>query len=82
MEFVEHDLRTLMEQRSIRFTAPEVKCLMRQLLEALEYLHAHFVLHRDLKTSNILLTSKGVLKVCLHMRMCAEARTVVTTSLL
>jgi cell division cycle 2-like protein len=64
MEFVEHDLRTLMEQRSIRFTAPEVKCLMRQLLEALEYLHAHFVLHRDLKTSNILLTSKGVLKVC------------------
>ncbi len=27
MEFVEHDLRTLMEQRNIRFTAPEVKCL-------------------------------------------------------
>jgi cell division cycle 2-like protein len=64
MEFVEHDLRTLMEQRNIRFTAPEVKCLMQQLLQALRYLHEHFILHRDLKTGNILLNNQGILKIC------------------
>lgn len=30
----------------------------------MEYLHDHWVLHRDLKTSNILYTNKGELKLC------------------
>uniref|UniRef100_A0A0K0CXT4 Protein kinase domain-containing protein n=1 Tax=Angiostrongylus cantonensis TaxID=6313 RepID=A0A0K0CXT4_ANGCA len=45
------------------FTEPQVKCLMQQLFRALNYMHSHYVLHRDLKVSNLLLTSHGILKV-------------------
>jgi cell division cycle 2-like protein len=37
---------------------------MRQLLSGVAYLHSHWVLHRDLKTSNILYTNRGELKLC------------------
>jgi cell division cycle 2-like protein len=46
------------------FSTSEVKCLMLQLLEGVKYLHDNWVLHRDLKTSNLLLNNKGELKVC------------------
>ena len=41
----------------------EVKCLMQQLLRAVAHLHDNWILHRDLKTSNLLLSHKGILKV-------------------
>lgn len=34
-----------------------------QLLAALEFLHSHCVVHRDLKLSNLMLTADGTLKV-------------------
>ncbi|XP_025201060.1 cyclin-dependent kinase 11B isoform X1 [Melanaphis sacchari] len=66
MDYVEHDMKSLMEtmrQKKQSFTAAEVKCLMRQLLMAVDHLHDNWILHRDLKTSNLLLSHKGVLKV-------------------
>lgn len=45
------------------FCIAEVKCLMQQLLMAVDHLHDNWILHRDLKTSNLLLSHKGVLKV-------------------
>ena len=35
-----------------------------QLLEVMNYLHNHWIVHRDLKLSNLLLTNDGVLKLC------------------
>ncbi|CAD7923171.1 unnamed protein product [Amoebophrya sp. A25] len=35
----------------------------RQLLSGVAYLHAHDVIHRDLKTANLLLTQDGTLKI-------------------
>lgn len=58
-------LRTFIKYllRFFFFFLAEVKCLMQQLLMAVEHLHDNWILHRDLKTSNLLLSHKGVLKV-------------------
>lgn len=44
----------------------EVKTLMIQLLRGVRHLHDNWILHRDLKTSNLLLSHKGILKVRLN----------------
>ncbi|XP_012572350.1 cyclin-dependent kinase G-2 [Cicer arietinum] len=64
MEYMEHDLKGLMESMKQPFSQSEVKCLMIQLLEGVKYLHDNWVLHRDLKTSNLLLNNRGELKIC------------------
>ena len=64
MEFAEHDLKGLMETMPAPFSTPEVKCLTRQLLSGVAYLHDNWVLHRDLKTSNVLVNNRGQLKIC------------------
>ncbi|KAL2900677.1 Cyclin-dependent kinase G-2 [Bienertia sinuspersici] len=64
MDYVEHDLKALMQARKLPFRQTEVKCLMIQLLDGVKYLHDNWVLHRDLKTSNLLLNNKGELKIC------------------
>ncbi|XP_047509826.1 cyclin-dependent kinase 11B isoform X1 [Pieris napi] len=66
MDYVEHDLKSLMETMRNKkqvFLPGEVKCLMTQLLRAVHHLHDNWILHRDLKTSNLLLSHKGILKV-------------------
>jgi len=63
MEFVDHDLKGLMEEMKQPLLASEVKCLMQQLILAIAHLHDNWVLHRDLKTSNLLYSSRGILKV-------------------
>lgn len=65
MEYADHDLRSVMEKRMKKpFTVAEVKCLMLQLLAGVAYLHENWVIHRDLKTANVLYTNKGQLKIC------------------
>jgi cell division cycle 2-like protein len=34
------------------------------MLTGLEYMHKHWIVHRDLKTSNLLYGNDGVLKIC------------------
>ncbi|XP_078144155.1 cyclin-dependent kinase 11B isoform X2 [Centroberyx gerrardi] len=63
MNYVEHDLKSLMETMKQPFLPGEVKTLMIQLLRGVHHLHDNWILHRDLKTSNLLLSHKGILKI-------------------
>ncbi|CAN6726412.1 unnamed protein product [Malus baccata var. baccata] len=62
-EYMEHDLAGLAASPAIKFTEPQVKCYMNQLLSGLEHCHNRYVLHRDIKGSNLLIDNGGVLKI-------------------
>lgn len=63
MDYVEHDLKSLMETMKQPFLVGEVKTLLKQLLLGVAHLHDNWIIHRDLKTSNLLLSHKGILKI-------------------
>ncbi|KAF5479419.1 hypothetical protein F2P56_000239 [Juglans regia] len=62
-EYMEHDLAGLAATHSIKFTEPQIKCYIQQLLSGLEHCHSRGVLHRDIKGSNLLIDNNGVLKI-------------------
>ncbi|WWC57663.1 uncharacterized protein I303_100196 [Kwoniella dejecticola CBS 10117] len=63
MPFIEHDLKTLLADMPHPFLQSEVKTIMSQLLSAVGHCHANWILHRDLKTSNLLMNNRGQIKV-------------------
>lgn len=63
MEFCEHDIQELLDCKKSPFSVSEVKCIMVQLLQGLQFLHSNFIVHRDLKLSNLFLTDDGILKI-------------------
>ncbi|ESQ29793.1 hypothetical protein EUTSA_v10023378mg [Eutrema salsugineum] len=62
-QYMDHDLAGLASSPVVKFSEPEVKCLMRQLLSGMEHCHSRGVLHRDIKGSNLLIDDGGVLKI-------------------
>ncbi|KAF8104418.1 hypothetical protein N665_0172s0049 [Sinapis alba] len=62
-EYMDHDLLGLASIPGINFSQPQVKCYMKQLLSGLHHCHSRGVLHRDIKGSNLLIDSNGVLKI-------------------
>uniref|UniRef100_A0A3P9H4W7 Cyclin-dependent kinase 10 n=1 Tax=Oryzias latipes TaxID=8090 RepID=A0A3P9H4W7_ORYLA len=63
MSYCEQDLASLLENMQTPFSETQVKCIVLQLLKGLEYLHHNFIIHRDLKVSNLLMTDKGYVKI-------------------
>lgn len=62
MELIEgHSLRSMLEQGKLPFPAAlDYAC---QALRALDYAHAHGVVHRDISPSNMIVTEGGILKL-------------------
>ncbi|KAG5604890.1 hypothetical protein H5410_026382 [Solanum commersonii] len=67
MEYIGHDLKTFMKTIKRPFSTSEVKCLILQLLECVKFLHNNCIIHRGLKTSNLLLNDQGELKIRPHL---------------
>ena len=61
-EYAEHSLSGLLNC-GYRFSPPEVKCVLRQILSGLAFLHSQSIMHRDIKCSNILMNSTGQVKL-------------------
>ncbi|KAI8899149.1 kinase-like domain-containing protein [Globomyces pollinis-pini] len=63
MEYLDHDLKSLMDDMQSPFLISEVKTLLKQLLSAIDCLHRNWIIHRDLKSSNLLMNNRGQIKV-------------------
>uniref|UniRef100_A0A2K6T446 Cyclin-dependent kinase 4 n=1 Tax=Saimiri boliviensis boliviensis TaxID=39432 RepID=A0A2K6T446_SAIBB len=63
-EHVDQDLRMYLDKAPPPgLPAKTIKDLMRQFLRGLDFLHANCIVHQDLKTENILVTSGGTVKL-------------------
>ncbi|PNY27383.1 Serine/threonine-protein kinase [Tolypocladium capitatum] len=61
--YMDHDLSGLLDNPSVHFKEPQIKCYMKQLLKGLCYLHDNHILHRDMKAANLLINNQGILQI-------------------
>ncbi|KAI9096192.1 kinase-like domain-containing protein, partial [Phlyctochytrium arcticum] len=59
LPYMDHDLAGLLENRKVVLGASVIKSFMKQLCEGVKYIHQNNILHRDLKTSNVLISNSG-----------------------
>eukprot|EP01016_Furgasonia_blochmanni_P000636 TRINITY_DN10177_c0_g2_i1.p1 TRINITY_DN10177_c0_g2~~TRINITY_DN10177_c0_g2_i1.p1 ORF type:complete len:404 (+),score=103.10 TRINITY_DN10177_c0_g2_i1:61-1212(+) len=65
-EYCNLDLANLIDRMAVEgyiFSEPEIKCLVLQLINGVRYLHHNYIMHRDLKLSNLLINAKGIVKL-------------------
>ena len=63
-EFVDYDLSGLLKAKPDLFNNRDrVKSYLRQLLDGVSFLHSKNILHRDIKSANLLVTKGNVLKI-------------------
>ncbi len=62
-EYCEHEIAELIDRNKKPFTEAEVKTMMLQMLSAMACMHRNFILHRDIKLSNVLMNNKGEVKI-------------------
>lgn len=54
LDYLPHPSLKHLISNGYKFISTNISKIMRQLLEALEYFHSHHIVHRDIKTSNLL----------------------------
>ena len=63
MEYVPSGTMNNLLAKYSAFSEPVIRNYTKQLLEGLNYLHSNEIIHRDLKSANILITEDGTLKL-------------------
>ena len=63
MDYCEADLTKIMQIKSFNMEVSDIKSIMIQLLKSVDYLHKNYLIHRDLKLSNILINKNGEIKL-------------------
>lgn len=62
-EFVDYDLSGLLKSSGVNITERHMKSFLYQLLKGVDFLHSKRILHRDIKSANLLVTRGNVLKI-------------------
>ena len=63
MEYLPYDLKVMMDKIDQPLLQSECLYIVKQVLSALEFMHGNWIIHRDLKTANLLITAHGEVKV-------------------
>lgn len=70
MEYLEG--ATLMQAITVhKFTEPQIAYVAKYMLKAIAFLHENQIAHRDLKSSNVILTSSGSVKL-IDLGLCTD----------
>ncbi|CAF1401567.1 unnamed protein product, partial [Rotaria sordida] len=64
-EVVENEIKTLstLNHKNRQLSEASIRNYTRQILKDLQYLHENHILHRDIKSANILINSRGEIKI-------------------
>lgn len=62
-EYMETDLENIIKDRSLVLSAADIKAYMLAMLKAVQHCHERFLVHRDIKPNNFLVSRQGVLKL-------------------
>ena len=63
LELCVTDLEKIIKDRTVELTPSHIKTFMHMLMDAVQFMHSRWILHRDLKPNNLLVNSNGVVKV-------------------
>lgn len=63
LEFVPYSLEQIIKCKDIILMPSDIKSWMFMLLKGLKHMHDNYLMHRDLKPNNLLITEEGVLKL-------------------
>ncbi|KAI8866505.1 CMGC/CDK/CDK7 protein kinase [Ramicandelaber brevisporus] len=63
LEFLDTDLEALIKDGGVMFMPADIKSWIMMALRGLDHMHRNWILHRDIKPNNMLLSRDGVLKL-------------------
>jgi len=63
LEYLETDMEKVIQDRSLVFQAADIKSWMLMATRGLHACHSRYILHRDIKPNNLLISSEGVVKL-------------------